>query len=119
VITRKAYGGAYVVMCSQAIRSDFSVAWPTAEVAVMGPDAAVGLINRREIAEADDPEQRRKELVAEYEREFANPYQVAARGYVDDVIQPRRTRPWLINALRTARTKRVAVPERKHGNIPL
>jgi acetyl-CoA carboxylase carboxyltransferase component len=119
VITRKAYGGAYVVMCSKALRSDFSVAWPSAEVAVMGPDAAVGLINRREIAEADDPEQRRKELVAEYEREFANPYQVAARGYVDDVIQPRRTRPWLINALRTARSKRVTAPQRKHGNIPL
>ncbi len=119
VITRKAYGGAYVVMCSKALRSDFSVAWPTAEVAVMGPDAAVGLINRREIAEADDPEQRRKELVAEYEREFANPYQVAARGYVDSVIQPSRTRPWLINALKTARSKRVDAPQRKHGNIPL
>jgi acetyl-CoA carboxylase carboxyltransferase component len=119
VITRKAYGGAYVVMCSKALRSDFSVAWPTAEVAVMGPDAAVGLINRREIAEAEDPEARRKELVAEYEREFANPYQVASRGYVDSVIQPSHTRPWLINALRTARTKRVDAPRRKHGNIPL
>lgn len=119
VITRKAYGGAYVVMCSKALRSDFSVAWPTAEVAVMGPDAAVGLINRREIAESDDPEQRRKELVAEYEREFANPYQVAARGYVDSVIQPSHTRPWLINALKTARSKRVDAPQRKHGNIPL
>jgi propionyl-CoA carboxylase beta chain len=119
VITRKAYGGAYVVMCSKAIRSDFSVAWPTAEVAVMGPDAAVGLISRREIAEADDPEQRRKELVAEYEREFANPYQVASRGYVDSVIKPSHTRSWLINALKTARSKRVDAPQRKHGNIPL
>jgi acetyl-CoA carboxylase carboxyltransferase component len=119
VITRKAYGGAYVVMCSKALRADFSVAWPTGEVAVMGPDAAVGLINRREIAEADDPEERRKELVAEYEREFANPFQVASRGYVDSVIQPSQTRPWLINALETARTKRVDAPQRKHGNIPL
>jgi acetyl-CoA carboxylase carboxyltransferase component len=119
VITRKAYGGAYVVMCSKALRSDFSVAWPTAEVAVMGPDAAVGVINRREISEAEEPEQRRKELVEEYEREFANPYQVASRGYVDSVIQPSHTRPWLINALKTARSKRVDAPQRKHGNIPL
>jgi propionyl-CoA carboxylase beta chain len=119
VITRKAYGGAYVVMCSKSIRSDFSVAWPTAEVAVMGPEAAVNLISRREIASAEDPEAKRKELVADYEREFANPYQVASRGYVDDVIMPRETRPWLIRALETARSKRVEAPRRKHGNIPL
>jgi acetyl-CoA carboxylase carboxyltransferase component len=119
VITRKAYGGAYVVMCSKALRSDFSVAWPTGEIAVMGPDAAVGLINRREIAEADDPDSRRQELVQSYEREFSNPFQVASRGYVDSVIQPSHTRPWLINALQTARSKRVDVPQRKHGNIPL
>lgn len=119
VITRKAYGGAYVVMCSKALRSDFNVAWPTAEVAVMGPEAAVNLVQRREIAAAPDPEARRKELVAEYEREFANPFQVASRGYVDDVIAPSQTRPWLIRALRAARTKRVSVPARKHGNIPL
>ncbi|MBX5445866.1 acyl-CoA carboxylase subunit beta [Sphaerobacter sp.] len=119
VITRKAYGGAYVVMCSKALRSDFNVAWPTAEVAVMGPEAAVNLVQRREIAAAPDPEARRKELVAEYEREFANPFQVASRGYVDDVIAPSQTRPWLIRALRAARTKRVSVPSRKHGNIPL
>ncbi|MDI3339191.1 MAG: acyl-CoA carboxylase subunit beta [Sphaerobacter sp.] len=119
VITRKAYGGAYVVMCSKALRSDFNIAWPTAEVAVMGPEAAVNLIRRREIATAPDPEARRRELVAEYEREFANPFQVASRGYVDDVIAPRQTRPWLIRALRAVRTKRVSVPARKHGNIPL
>jgi propionyl-CoA carboxylase beta chain len=86
---------------------------------VMGPEAAVNLVQRREIAAAPDPEARRKELVAEYEREFANPFQVASRGYVDDVIAPSQTRPWLIRALRAARTKRVSVPARKHGNIPL
>jgi acetyl-CoA carboxylase carboxyltransferase component len=119
VITRKAYGGAYVVMCSKALRADFSVAWPTAEVAVMGPPAAVNLIFRREIAESSDPEARRKELVADYEREFANPFQVASRGYVDDVISPSQTRGWLIRALRATRPKRESVPRRKHGNIPL
>ena len=119
VITRKAYGGAYVVMCSKSLRSDFNVAWPTAEVAVMGSDAAVNLIFRREITEADDPEQQREELAARYAEEFANPYQVASRGYVDDVISPGRTRPWLIKTLQAARRKRVTVPSRKHGNIPL
>lgn len=119
VITRKAYGGAYVVMCSKALRADFSVAWPTAEVAVMGPAAAVNVISRREIAEASDPEARRQELVANYEREFANPFQVASRGYVDDVIMPSQTRAWLIKALRATRSKRESVPKRKHGNIPL
>ncbi len=119
VITRKAYGGAYVVMCSKALRADFSVAWPTAEVAVMGPVAAVNLISRREIAEAEDPEARRQELVANYEREFANPFQVASRGYVDDVIMPSQTRGWLIKALNASRSKRESAPKRKHGNIPL
>jgi len=119
VITRKAYGGAYVVMCSKALQSDFNIAWPTAEVAVMGPEAAVNLVQRREIAAADDPDAKRRELVAQYEREFANPFQVASRGYVDDVITPSQTRPWLIRALRTTRGKRVVTPARKHGNIPL
>jgi acetyl-CoA carboxylase carboxyltransferase component len=119
VITRKAYGGAYVVMCSKSLRSDFNVAWPTAEVAVMGPEPAVNLISRREIASAPDPEARRRELVEQYAQEFANPYQVASRGYVDDVILPRQTRPWLIRALEAARRKRVETPRRKHGNIPL
>ena len=95
VITRKAYGGAYVVMCSKHIGADFNVAWPTAEIAVMGPDAAVGLIFRRELAAADDPASAGSELVAEYEDLFASPYQAASRGYIDDVIEPRQTRPAL------------------------
>jgi acetyl-CoA carboxylase carboxyltransferase component len=119
VITRKAYGGAYVVMNSKHIGADFNIAWPTAEIAVMGPGAAVNLIFRRDIAAAADPAARRKELVAEYQDLFASPYQAASRGYVDDVIEPRRTRPWLVRALALARSKRVAPPARKHGNIPL
>ena len=119
VITRKAYGGAYVVMCSKHIGADFNVAWPTAEIAVMGPSAAVGLVFRRELAEAVDPEARRSELVDQYEDLFASPYQAASRGYIDDVISPRSTRPWLIKSLALARSKRVATPRRKHGNIPL
>ena len=119
VITRKAYGGAYVVMNSKAIGADFNVAWPTAEIAVMGSEAAVGLIFRREIAAADDPDATRAALITDYQRRFASPYQAASRGYVDDVIEPRRTRPWLIRALRIASTKQVATPRRKHGNIPL
>jgi propionyl-CoA carboxylase beta chain len=119
VITRKAYGGAYVVMNSKHIGADFNIAWPMAEIAVMGPDAAVGLIFRREIAESDDPVAERKAMTAKYESLFASPYQAASRGYIDGVIQPRETRPWLIKALATARSKRVATPSRKHGNIPL
>ena len=101
VITRKAYGGAYDVMSSKHVRADFNFAWPTAEVAVMGPDGAVNIIFRNELAEADDPEARRAELIADYKERFANPYAAAERGYVDDVIEPRRTRPVLIDALRT------------------
>ena len=119
VITRKAYGGAYVVMNSKALGADLNLAWPTAEIAVMGPDAAVGLVFRRDLAAAPDPEARRRQLVREYEDLFASPYQAASRGYVDDVIEPRRTRPALIEALALARTKRVDTPPRKHGNIPL
>jgi acetyl-CoA carboxylase carboxyltransferase component len=119
VITRKAYGGAYVVMSSKHIRSDVSFAWPTAEIAVMGPEGAVNIVNRKQIQEADDPDARRKELIAEYEERFANPYIAAERGYVDDVIEPATTRVRLIQALRMLRTKREAVPPRKHGNIPL
>lgn len=119
VITRKAYGGAYVVMNSKHIGADFAVAWPTAEIAVMGPEAAVGLVFRRDLAAADDPVARRAELVAEYEDLFASPWQAAGRGYIDDVIEPRQTRRWLIRALALARSKRVSVPARKHGNIPL
>ena len=119
VITRKAYGGAYDVMSSKHIRADFNVAWPTAEVAVMGPEGAVNIVFRSELADAADPEARRAELVADYKERFANPYTAAERGYVDDVIEPRRTRPVLVSALEVALTKREPAPKRKHGNIPL
>jgi propionyl-CoA carboxylase beta chain len=119
VITRKAYGGAYDVMSSKHIRADFNVAWPTAEVAVMGPEGAVNIVFRKELAESDDPDARRAELIADYKERFANPYTAAERGYVDDVIEPRRTRPVLISALDTSLSKREPVPRRKHGNIPL
>jgi propionyl-CoA carboxylase beta chain len=119
VITRKAYGGAYDVMSSKHIRADFNFAWPTAEVAVMGPEGAVNIVFRKQIEEAPDPEERRAELIEAYRSQFANPYAAAERGYVDDVIEPRRTRPVLIDALETALTKRERRPPRKHGNIPL
>jgi propionyl-CoA carboxylase beta chain len=119
VITRKAYGGAYDVMSSKHIRADFNFAWPTAEVAVMGPEGAVNIVFRKELEDADDPDARRAELIADYRERFANPYSAAERGYVDDVIEPRRTRPVLCDALLTARTKREPRPRRKHGNIPL
>ena len=119
VITRKAYGGAYDVMSSKHIRADFNFAWPTAEVAVMGPEGAVNIVFRKELEEADDPDERRRELIADYREQFANPFVAAERGYVDDVIEPRRTRPVLIDALETSLTKREPRPRRKHGNIPL
>jgi propionyl-CoA carboxylase beta chain len=119
VITRKAYGGAYVVMNSKHLRADVAFAWPTAEIAVMGPEGAVNIVFRREIERAEDPERRRAELIAEYQRKFANPYLAAERGYVDDVIVPRETRVRLIRALRMLSMKREPVPPRKHGNIPL
>jgi propionyl-CoA carboxylase beta chain len=119
VITRKAYGGAYDVMSSKHIGADFNFAWPTAEVAVMGPEGAVNIVFRGELESEADPERRRAELIAEYRARFANPYVAAERGYVDDVIEPRRTRPVLIDALETARPKRERRPARKHGNIPL
>ena len=106
VITRKAYGGAYDVMSSKHIRADFNVAWPTAEVAVMGPEGAVNIVFRKELEESDDPEARRAELIADYKERFANPYHAAERGYVDEVIEPRLTRPILISALEVSRTKR-------------
>src|SRR3989454_5001953 len=119
VITRKAYGGAYDVMSSKHIRADFNFAWPTAEVAVMGPEGAVNIIFRKELEAADDPEVRRAELIEDYRERFANPYTAAERGYVDEVIEPRRTRPILIDALETALTKQEPRPRRRHGNIPL
>ena len=119
VIIRKAYGGAYDVMSSKHIRGDYNVAWPSAEIAVMGPEGAVNVIYRDEIAKAEDSEERRKQLVREYVERFANPYVAAARGYVDDIIDPRDTRPRLIEALDTLRGKRDKNPPKKHGNIPL
>ncbi len=119
VITRKAYGGAYCVMNSRHLRADLVLAWPTAELAVMGPEGAVNIIFRREIAEAPDPEARRAELVAEYRARFANPYVAASYGFVDDVIEPKETRPRLINALEMLQNKRDQNPPKKHGNIPL
>jgi len=119
VITRKAYGGAYDVMNSKHIGADVNVAWPTGEVAVMGAAAAVGIIHRRRIAEADNPEAERKSLIADYEEKFNNPLTAAEMGYIDDVIDPRETRPYLIKALQMVRTKRPERPPRKHGNIPL
>ncbi len=119
VITRKAYGGAYDVMSSKHIRGDFNVAWPSAEIAVMGPEGAVNIIFRKELAKAKDPDKRRAELVKEYREKFANPYIAAQRGYLDDVIEPRETRPRLINALEMLQNKRDSNPPKKHGNIPL
>jgi acetyl-CoA carboxylase carboxyltransferase component len=119
VIARKAYGGAYCVMCSKHIGADLNAAWPTAEVAVMGSEAAVGIIFRRELAEAADPAARAAELTRDYRARFANPYEVASRGYIDAVIEPRQTRRWLIEGLALCRAKHEAGPPRKHGNIPL
>jgi propionyl-CoA carboxylase beta chain len=119
IITRKAYGGAYDVMSSKHIRGDLNLAWPTAELAVMGPEGAVNIIFRKELAEAKDPEKRRAELVSEYREKFAHPYIAASRGYLDDVIEPRLTRPTLINALEMLSNKRDSNPGKKHGNLPL
>jgi propionyl-CoA carboxylase beta chain len=119
VITRKAYGGAYDVMASKHMLADFNFAWPTAEIAVMGPEGAVNIIYRRDIAESPTPERRREKLIADYKARFANPYSAAERGYIDDVIVPHETRPKLITALHTLATKRQPTPKRKHGNIPL
>ncbi|MGD8814694.1 MAG: acyl-CoA carboxylase subunit beta [Anaerolineales bacterium] len=119
VITRKAYGGAYDVMSSKHIRGDLNLAWPSAELAVMGPDGAVSIIFRKELSKAKDPEKRKAELVADYREKFASPYVAAARGYLDDVIEPRFTRPRLINALEMLASKRDSNPPKKHGNIPL
>jgi propionyl-CoA carboxylase beta chain len=119
VVTRKAYGGAYDVMSSKHIRGDVNLAWPTAEIAVMGPDGAVNIIFRKELSQAEDPVKRKAELVAEYRQKFANPYVAASRGYIDDIIEPRETRPRLINALEMLANKRDINPAKKHGCIPL
>ncbi|MBV6400732.1 MAG: Propionyl-CoA carboxylase beta chain [Anaerolineales bacterium] len=119
VVTRKAYGGAYCVMSSKHIRSDINLAWPSAEIAVMGPDGAVNIIFRKELEKAKDPVARKAELVADYREKFASPYVAAERGYIDDVIEPKETRPRLINALEMLSNKRDTNPAKKHGNIPL
>jgi propionyl-CoA carboxylase beta chain len=119
LITRKAYGGAYVVMSSKHIRGDVNLAYPTAEFAVMGPEGAVNIVFRNELQAAPDPDVRREELVADYRESFANPYKAAELGYIDDVIKPEETRPRLIQALEILATKRDTNPPKKHGNIPL
>ncbi len=119
IILRKGYGGAYLAMCSSSLRADTVFAWPSAEIAVMGPDGAVNIIYRNEIANAEDPPEERKKLTEEYRERFANPYIACARGYVDDVIDPRDTRERIINALETYANKREARPKKKHGNLPV
>ncbi|HAW90768.1 MAG TPA: methylmalonyl-CoA carboxyltransferase, partial [Gemmatimonadetes bacterium] len=119
VIIRKAYGGAYDVMNSKHIRGDVNLAWPTAEIAVMGPKGAVEVLFRKELNASEDPEAAAEARIEEYRAQFAHPYLAAARGYVDDVIDPRTTRPRLINALEMLRNKRDENPRKKHGNVPL
>jgi propionyl-CoA carboxylase beta chain len=119
VIIRKAYGGAYVAMSSKGLRGDICYAWPTAEIAVMGPEGATSIVYRNEIAKSEKPEETRQKLISEYRDKFANPYIAAARGYIDDVIDPRQTRPKVIKALEMLKNKQVINPPKKHSNIPL
>jgi len=119
IVLRKAYGGAYIVMSSKQLRGDINLAWPSAEIAVMGPDGAVSIVFRKEMEKANDPVQRKADLVTEYRNKFANPYIAAERGYLDDIIEPSETRPRLINALEMLQNKRDSNPSKKHGNIPL
>jgi acetyl-CoA carboxylase carboxyltransferase component len=119
IVTRKAYGGAYVVMNSKSIGADLAFAWPSAELAVMGPQGAVEILNRRELTSHPEPEKRKVELVDEYVEKFANPYLAAERGYIDDVIDPAETRRKVIAGFDLLRSKREELPKRKHGNVPL
>ena len=119
VILRKAYGGAYIVMNSKGVGGDFCYAWPTAEIAVMGPEGATAILYRKELAEAEDPVALKKELSAKYRDEIANPYVADEKGFIDEVIDPRATRSKIINALKTLEKKSVSLPRRKHGNTPL
>jgi acetyl-CoA carboxylase carboxyltransferase component len=119
LITRKAYGGAYIAMSSKHLRADVNYAWPSAEIAVMGPEGAVNIVNRREIAAAEDADAKRAELAEAYRRKFANPYVAASKGYIDAVIVPSETRPRVIEALAVLENKRDGLPPKKHGNIPL
>ena len=118
VVVRKAYGGAYVAMCSRHLGASFVIAWPTAEIAVMGPEGAANIIFKKEITESDDPEAMRKKMVKQYEDKFANPYVAASRGYVDLIIEPQKTRETLITALGVAKTRKIDIPDRRHGNMP-
>jgi propionyl-CoA carboxylase beta chain len=119
LITRKAYGGAFIVMGSKYIGADINLAWPSAEIAVMGAQGAVNILYRNELKNAADPESKRAELITEYNETLANPYLAAERGYVDAVIEPSQTREYVTKAFRSLKTKRDALPPRKHGNIPL
>ncbi len=119
IITRKSYGGAYCVLGSKQVRADINLAWPTAELAVMGPEGAVNIMYRKELSEAKDPKEVRRQLIEDYRNKFANPYVAAARGYVDDIIEPKQTRPELIKYLKMLDSKRDKLPPKKHGNIPL
>jgi propionyl-CoA carboxylase beta chain len=119
VITRKAYGGAYDVMGSKHLGADVNLAWPTAQIAVMGAQGAVNILYRRELAAADQPDALRAQLITDYEDHLANPYIAAERGYVDAVIAPSETRGQVVRALRALRAKRQTLPPKKHGNIPL
>ncbi len=119
IILRKAYGGAYIAMCSSSLRADTVLAWPSAEIAVMGPEGAVNIINKKEIAQASNPDEMRAKLTMEYRDKFASPFVASARGYIDDVIDPRETRSKIITALSLLATKKESSPYKKHGNIPL
>jgi acetyl-CoA carboxylase carboxyltransferase component len=119
LVMRKAYGGAYIVMSSKHLRGDVNLAWPNAEIAVMGPEGAVNVVFRKELAAADDPEAQRAELTRHYRERLATPFVAAARGYLDDVIDPAESRARLVAALTMLRDKRQTTPKRKHGNIPL
>jgi propionyl-CoA carboxylase beta chain len=119
IITRKSYGGAYCVLASKQVRADINLAWPRAELAVMGPEGAVNIMFRKELSEAKDPKEARRKLIEDYRNKFANPYVAAARGYIDDIIEPKETRPELIKYLKMLENKRDRLPPKKHGNIPL
>ena len=118
VILRKAYGGGYIAMCSSHLKADFVFAWPTAEIAVMGPEGAANIVFRKEIKEADDPVKTRKEKIDEYRKKFANPYVAASYGYVDAVIQPNETRQYVLHALEVSKYKQIENPKKKHGLPP-
>jgi acetyl-CoA carboxylase carboxyltransferase component len=119
IVLRKAYGGAYIVMSSKHLRGDINLAWPSAEIAVMGPEGAINIVFKKEMEKANDPQQRKAHLITEYRDKFANPYVAAEHGYLDDIIEPSETRPRLINALEMLQNKRDVNPAKKHGNIPL